>query len=105
MTQLIILMDAAQTQPAPLVQIRGGHGDVRSIQVTVAGQNGAAVAAVVKLFGYIDERYPVEVSTMTLSGTTSVSKVTTDNTPFIAYRAQIVSLSGAGALVSVVASV
>lgn len=103
MTQLILAIDATTTGKRPVVPVRDTRRvTMRSIQASVEGVG--AVNAVVKVYGCNDARFPIEVMTITLSGTNTATDASADSFPWEHYIADVVSVS-AGACVSVVASV
>lgn len=72
-----------------------------SFQAGVSGTG--AVAAQVKIYGCNDARYPQLILTLDLSGAITVSEADRDDFPWAFYQAEVVSLSGLGAAVSVTA--
>lgn len=102
MTQLILLNDTSVLGKSKALPING-HGGMRSIQTSVYGTG--AVAASVRIYGANDLRYPVEICTVPLSGNGQFTDVVKDSLPFTYYIAELLSISGTAARVSVVASV
>lgn len=102
MTPFNILLDATVTgfgsnvsSPLPSAGV-----STRSFQAAVEGVNPAAV---VRVYGCNDGRFPILIGTITLSatGTTYATDVLSDDTPFEVYAGEVVSLS-AGAKVSLI---
>lgn len=72
-----------------------------SFQAGVSGTG--AVAAQVKIYGCNDARYPQLIFTLDLSGVTVAAEADRDDFPWAFYQAEVVSVSGLGAMVSVTA--
>lgn len=105
MTQIVLMNGvgaASRTEPVRILDNTSMSG-IRSVQATVAGTG--AVSAVVVIYGCNDPRYRVEVMRFTLSGTGVATDIARDNMPFEFYIAEVLSISGTGAAVSVVAGV
>lgn len=74
-------------------------GRKRSFQVGVKGTG--FVSAVVKVYGMNDGRFPTLISTFTVSGQDIATESDHDDFPWEYLRAEVESLSGAGASVTV----
>lgn len=73
---------------------------IRSFQFGVVGTG--ALAAVVRVYGMNDGRFPTLVMTSTLSGSDMVTDAEQDDFQWEYYQAEVVSLSGTGARVTVI---
>ena len=105
MTQLVLLDGVgagSRSKPIPIIDNTAASG-YRSIQATVTGVG--AVSATVVIYGCNDKRYPKEILRFGLAGDTVATDMAKDNMPFEFYIADVETLDGTAANVSVVASV
>lgn len=71
---------------------------VRSVQVGLIG--AGAISAVIRISGANDGRFPQTIVDFTLSGTNKTSDAVDISFPWEIYRAEIISISGTGAVAS-----
>jgi hypothetical protein len=101
MSQTILLDTSVIGRGQPFA-VPGGN-PMRSIQISIAGMSWVGCA--VKLYGCNDLRYPVELFTANLGGTSSIdSDVFEDNSQFAFYYAEITTIWGTSARVTVAMS-